>query len=155
MEALISINNQLRQPDAAVGVLTKAQRDLHMELKESWCARCGGCSLPACPSRPAGCWLGGDACFLEACCTGMRLWGLDGELGRHPMLQGKVPPPPCHGRYEKLGRWEDALRAYERKLENATRGTPAYGEALIGQCRWAGGRLCAGQPACAARRAMF
>lgn len=36
MEALISINNQLRQPDAAVGVLNVAQKELHMDLKESW-----------------------------------------------------------------------------------------------------------------------
>ena len=39
VEALISINNQLRQPDAAVGILNVAQKELHMELKESWCAR--------------------------------------------------------------------------------------------------------------------
>jgi hypothetical protein len=38
VEALISINNQLRQPDAAVGVLNVAQKELHMDLKESWCA---------------------------------------------------------------------------------------------------------------------
>ncbi|KAF5842964.1 FAT domain-containing protein, partial [Dunaliella salina] len=36
IEALIHINNQLRQPEAAVGVLTYAQKNLHMELKESW-----------------------------------------------------------------------------------------------------------------------
>ncbi|GIL44136.1 hypothetical protein Vafri_1666 [Volvox africanus] len=36
IEALIHINNQLRQPEAAVGVLTYAQKHLHMELKESW-----------------------------------------------------------------------------------------------------------------------
>ena len=36
VEALISVNNHLRQPEAAVGVLKLAQRDLHMELKESW-----------------------------------------------------------------------------------------------------------------------
>lgn len=36
VEALISINNQLRQPDAAVGVLNVAQKELHMDLKESW-----------------------------------------------------------------------------------------------------------------------
>ena len=36
VEALISINNHLRQPEAAIGILTKAQQDLHMELKESW-----------------------------------------------------------------------------------------------------------------------
>lgn len=35
MEALISINNQLRQPEAAVGVLTIAQRSLAMDLKVS------------------------------------------------------------------------------------------------------------------------
>ncbi|MEW5302322.1 MAG: hypothetical protein WDW36_005122 [Sanguina aurantia] len=35
-EALIHINNQLRQPEAAVGVLTFAQKNLNMELKESW-----------------------------------------------------------------------------------------------------------------------
>lgn len=33
VEALISINNQLRQPEAAVGVLTVAQRSLAMDLK--------------------------------------------------------------------------------------------------------------------------
>ena len=33
MEALISINNQLRQPEAAIGILTMAQQTLHMELK--------------------------------------------------------------------------------------------------------------------------
>ena len=33
MEALISINNQLRQPEAAIGILTYAQQTLHMELK--------------------------------------------------------------------------------------------------------------------------
>lgn len=33
VEALISINNQLRQPEAAVGVLTIAQRSLAMDLK--------------------------------------------------------------------------------------------------------------------------
>ncbi|DBA66640.1 TPA: hypothetical protein ACH3X2_002209 [Trebouxia sp. C0005] len=36
VEALISINNHLRQPEAAVGILTLAQQHLHMELKESW-----------------------------------------------------------------------------------------------------------------------
>jgi FKBP12-rapamycin complex-associated protein len=36
VEALIHINNQLRQPEAAVGVLVYAQKHLHMELKESW-----------------------------------------------------------------------------------------------------------------------
>ena len=45
VEALISINNQLRQPDAAVGILNVAQKELHMDLKESWCVRVlrGGC----------------------------------------------------------------------------------------------------------------
>jgi phosphatidylinositol kinase/protein kinase (PI-3 family) len=33
VEALISINNQLRQPEAAVGILAVAQNELHMELK--------------------------------------------------------------------------------------------------------------------------
>ena len=36
VEALIHINNQLRQPESAVGVLTYANRHLNMELKESW-----------------------------------------------------------------------------------------------------------------------
>uniref|UniRef100_A0A7R9YR22 Serine/threonine-protein kinase TOR n=1 Tax=Chlamydomonas euryale TaxID=1486919 RepID=A0A7R9YR22_9CHLO len=36
VEALIHINNQLRQPEAAVGILTFAQKHLHMDLKESW-----------------------------------------------------------------------------------------------------------------------
>ena len=33
MEALISINNQLRQPEAAIGVLTVAQQTLKVDLK--------------------------------------------------------------------------------------------------------------------------
>ena len=33
VEALISINNHLRQPEAAVGILTLAQQHLHMDLK--------------------------------------------------------------------------------------------------------------------------
>ncbi|KAI3435635.1 hypothetical protein D9Q98_001694 [Chlorella vulgaris] len=73
VEALISINNQLRQPDAAVGVLNVAQKELHMDLKESW--------------------------------------------------------------YEKLQRWDDALRAYRVKLEAAPPGSVAHVDALLGQCR--------------------
>ena len=73
VEALISINNQLRQPDAAVGVLDLAQRKLSMELKESW--------------------------------------------------------------YEKLQRWDDALKAYERKVEATKPGSAVHAEALLGQCR--------------------
>lgn len=73
VEALISINNQLRQPDAAVGVLDLAQQKLAMDLKESW--------------------------------------------------------------YEKLQRWDDALRAYQKKLEATRPGTPAHAEAVLGQCR--------------------
>lgn len=53
IEALITINNQLQQPDAAVGVLTCAQRNHNLDLKETW--------------------------------------------------------------YEKLHRWDDALKAYEKK----------------------------------------
>ena len=33
VEALISINNQLRQPEAAIGVLTVAQQTLNVDLK--------------------------------------------------------------------------------------------------------------------------
>ena len=36
IEALISINNQLQQPDAAIGILTYAQQKHSVELKESW-----------------------------------------------------------------------------------------------------------------------
>lgn len=36
IEALISINNQLQQPDSAVGLLTYAQQIHDIELKESW-----------------------------------------------------------------------------------------------------------------------
>jgi len=35
VESLISINNQLRQPEAAIGILVYAQQTLHMELKVS------------------------------------------------------------------------------------------------------------------------
>lgn len=36
IEALISINNQLQQPDAAIGILKFAQQHHNLELKESW-----------------------------------------------------------------------------------------------------------------------
>lgn len=36
IEALISINNQLQQPEAAVGVLTYAKENHSLEVKESW-----------------------------------------------------------------------------------------------------------------------
>lgn len=36
IEALISINNQLQQPDSAVGILTYAQQIHDVQLKESW-----------------------------------------------------------------------------------------------------------------------
>lgn len=73
VEALISINNQLRQPDAAVGVLDLAQNKLSMALKESW--------------------------------------------------------------YEKLQRWEDALKAYQLKVVHTKPGSQPHAEALLGQCR--------------------
>jgi len=36
IEALISINNQLQQPDSAIGILTYAQENHDIKLKESW-----------------------------------------------------------------------------------------------------------------------
>ncbi|KAL2917300.1 phosphatidylinositol kinase-related protein kinase tor1 [Polyrhizophydium stewartii] len=36
IETLISINNQLQQPDSAIGILTYAQQNHNVELKESW-----------------------------------------------------------------------------------------------------------------------
>jgi len=36
IEALISINNQLQQPDSAIGILTYAQENHNIKLKESW-----------------------------------------------------------------------------------------------------------------------
>jgi FKBP12-rapamycin complex-associated protein len=36
IEALISINNQLQNPDAAIGILTLVQTNNDLELKESW-----------------------------------------------------------------------------------------------------------------------
>lgn len=36
IDALISINNQLQQPDSAIGILTYAQQIHNVELKESW-----------------------------------------------------------------------------------------------------------------------
>lgn len=42
---------------------------------------------------------------------------------------------PPHPRYEKLQRWDDALRAYRLKLEAAPPGSVAHIDALLGQCR--------------------
>ncbi|CAM6130085.1 unnamed protein product [Calypogeia fissa] len=71
VEALIHINNQLQQHEAAVGILEYAQHHLDVQLKETW--------------------------------------------------------------YEKLQRWEEALRAYEQKAEVST--GDARQEAILGQMR--------------------
>ena len=63
------------------------------------------------------------------------------ELAHHCLLLAPCPPPllpllsspPC--RYEKLQRWDDALKAYRLKLESAPPGSVAHVEALLGQCR--------------------
>jgi FKBP12-rapamycin complex-associated protein len=69
IEALISVYNELQQPEAAVGILKHAQARYGVELKESW--------------------------------------------------------------YEKLGRWEDALEAYEQKHAD----NPASMELTLGRMR--------------------
>ena len=43
--------------------------------------------------------------------------------------------PTTLSRYEKLQRWDDALRAYQRRLEATTPGSVSHVEALLGQCR--------------------
>ena len=43
--------------------------------------------------------------------------------------------PTAPRRYEKLQRWDDALRAYQRKLESTAPGSAAHVDALLGQCR--------------------
>ena len=82
VEALISINNQLEQPEAAVGILTYAQdqRAKHLRALEVGVA--------------------------------------DSEAGFSKVIEVK------ERWYEKLGRWEEALDAYERKArEELTYGT--------------------------------
>ncbi|KAG9155854.1 hypothetical protein Leryth_004105 [Lithospermum erythrorhizon] len=72
VEALIHINNQLHQHEAAVGILTYAQQNLGVQLKESW--------------------------------------------------------------YEKLQRWDDALKAYTSKSAQASTANLAL-EATLGRMR--------------------
>jgi FKBP12-rapamycin complex-associated protein len=72
LESIISINNQLQQPDAANGALIYSQQHHKAELKESW--------------------------------------------------------------YEKLGRWEDALAAYERRCQEGADETVLFDNTL-GQLR--------------------
>lgn len=72
VEALIHINNQLHQHEAAVGILTYAQQHLDVQLKESW--------------------------------------------------------------YEKLQRWDDALKAYTAKAAQATNPHTSL-EATLGRMR--------------------
>ena len=54
VEALISINNQLRQPEAAVGVLTVAQRALNVDLKV--CMIGANSALARIPACNCQCW---------------------------------------------------------------------------------------------------
>lgn len=126
IEALIHINNQLRQPEAAVGVLTYAQKHLHMELKESWCVR----------GWPEGGWGGYWACMRgqRGRAVGVHLVAILIACGRvricAPALAGKCAPPspPLHpsSRYEKLCRWDEALDAYERRLQREVPGGNEY-----------------------------
>lgn len=51
--------------------------------------------------------------------------------GTHPK-----PHARTHARrYEKLQRWDEALRAYRKRLETTKPGSPENIEALLGECR--------------------
>ena len=114
VEALISINNQLRQPEAAIGILTLAQTQLHMELKVHLHMSCG----TECYSSNA----------RPGCCASQQ--GIGSSVG------GQKEAGSQESWYEKLNRWDEALEAYERKYRNA-HGTAAYVDAALGRLRLA------------------
>ena len=114
VEALISINNQLRQPEAAIGILTLAQTQLHMELKVQ--------SLSVIALFDSMTWFAGRPHMPRPLCQLQRVLGECNSI----ILQESW--------YEKLNRWDEALEAYERKYRNAT-GTSAYVDAALGRLR--------------------
>ena len=81
VEALISINNHLRQPEAAVGVLTVAQRTLNVELKVR-------SPVPSLQARH----LASSPLLWAAWCTGHKCWpeNLSGALNAGAAETGVV-----------------------------------------------------------------
>jgi len=112
IEALISINNQLDQPEAAVGILKFAQQQAHGYGQYGYRAsHMTGAALGAFASDVTGGGGGGAAA------GGGAAGGAGGDGGS--LLGFGVGLDVQEGWYEKLGRWEDALEAYERKqVEN-------------------------------------
>lgn len=147
VEALISINNHLRLPEAADGILAYAQQTLHMELKVGWPVDAARPTLPIalllCVPSPSS--------RLPAKLTNASLAShIDRQGSRECRLlmnsyrlQSVRPAIPQHidgfmqeSWYEKLNRWDEALEAYERKYTASRPGTPAHIEASLGRCRW-------------------
>ena len=109
VEALISINNNLRLPEAADGILAHAQGTLHMDLKARSSGVCG-------TSRGAHqtAWLPAQSCRRHP-----------GARPGHPAHGPRCVVPaaccqPCthaqQSRDKRLNRWEEALEASARQL---------------------------------------
>lgn len=54
---------------------------------------------------------------------------------QHPRHSPKPHARTHARRYEKLQRWDEALRAYRKRLETTKPGSPENIEALLGECR--------------------
>ena len=129
IEALISINNHLDQPEAAVGILLYAQqqargqgilgfREAHVSAANSVFATGGpatdASTVPSVVSELAG---------ANQNSTASHPAGSSFAPASSSSSSAAAPSPPVlevqEGWYEKLGRWDDALDAYERKQAEA------------------------------------
>jgi tetratricopeptide (TPR) repeat protein len=127
IEALISINNQLEQPEAAVGILKYAQHQMmgippfgvrfaHGTGPSAAFSALGG-ATPA-----AG---GADGGSGDGSAGGGGGGAAAASFGLGPGMEVQ------EGWYEKLGRWEDALEGYARKQADA----PNSVSLLLGRMR--------------------
>lgn len=143
VEALISINNHLRQPDAAVGILLYAQQHLHMEPKESLLEKLQRWeeALAAyekrCELVPAG-----SPAAIEAtlgrlrCLAALAEWDQllvlcrDSMKGVEPHLRREIAPMAASSAWH-MGQWGE-MAGYVEGLDAERDATGAFLKAVLG-----------------------
>uniref|UniRef100_A0A7S1SYY6 Serine/threonine-protein kinase TOR n=1 Tax=Tetraselmis chuii TaxID=63592 RepID=A0A7S1SYY6_9CHLO len=119
VEALISINNHLRQPEAAVGMLKYAQQNLHMELKEGWYEKLqrwddalAAYDQKAATAAPGSIQALDAALGRLRCLAALAEWERLGELCRdtwrrvEPHVRREMAPIAAHAAWH-MGQWEE------------------------------------------------
>ncbi|XP_024523697.1 serine/threonine-protein kinase TOR, partial [Selaginella moellendorffii] len=146
VEALIHVNNQLHQHEAAVGILTYAQRNLGVQLKESWyeklqrweaaldayTAKASQATSPHASLEPT---LGRMRC-LVALARWEELSTLCRETWSEPSAQLQMAPMAASAAWN-MGEWEE-MEEYVSQMDNGdemnvpTRGQDGTGTGFAG-----------------------